>query len=70
MEWVKPFYSRWSVLLGPFGILVHHRARAASIRRLCGGGPKRILELGAGAGGAAAALNRSRGGIYIAGSLL
>ena len=56
MDWVKSLYTQRSRWLGPSGILDHHRARAASIGRLCGEGLKRILELGAGAGGAAAAL--------------
>jgi len=54
--WTKEFYSRSRERWGPSGILPHHRERAASITRLCGPGSKRILELGAGAGGAAAAL--------------
>jgi len=54
--WTKEFYSRSRERWGPSGILPHHRERAASIARLCGPGYKRILELGAGAGGTAAAL--------------
>ncbi|WP_165423009.1 SAM-dependent methyltransferase [Ktedonosporobacter rubrisoli] len=42
--------------MGPTGIFASHRARAASIERYSGAGKKRILELGAGAGGTAAAM--------------
>jgi SAM-dependent methyltransferase len=52
--WTKAFYSR--ELWGPSGVLSHHRERATQIERLCGPGKKRILELGAGSGGTAAAL--------------
>lgn len=52
--WTKAFYSR--ELWGPSGVLPHHRERAMQIERLCGSGKKRILELGAGSGGTAAAL--------------
>ncbi|HEY0604568.1 MAG TPA: class I SAM-dependent methyltransferase [Herpetosiphonaceae bacterium] len=55
MDWVKDFYTRKSEWFGPSGILDHHRARAATVERLTGPGPKRVLELGAGAGGSAAA---------------
>lgn len=55
MDWIK-FCTTKSEWLGPTGILDHHRARAASIEKFCGEGPKRVLELGAGAGGAAAAM--------------
>lgn len=56
MDWVEPFYSRQSRLFGPPGIADYDRESAAAIERLCGPGTKRILELGAGAGGAAAAM--------------
>lgn len=55
MDWVKDFYTRKSEWFGPSGILDHHRARAATVERLGKAGPKRVLELGAGAGGSAAA---------------
>lgn len=42
--------------MGPTGIFDHHRARAASLEQYSGAGKKRILELGAGAGGTAAAM--------------
>lgn len=57
MEWVREFYSkqdRWSgVYRRP--VSEEDRARAETIRRLSGSGTKRILELGAGGGQAAAA---------------
>ena len=55
MDWVEAFYTRKSERHGPSGILPHHEERAATINRLCGAEPKRVLELGAGAGGSAAA---------------
>lgn len=55
MEWVKEFSTRKSEWFGPSGILDHHRARAQKIERLGKSGHKRVLELGAGAGGSAAA---------------
>jgi SAM-dependent methyltransferase len=55
MEWVKEFYTRKSEWFGPSGILDHHRVRAATVDRLGKPGLKRVLELGAGAGGSAAA---------------
>ena len=56
MDWIEPFYTKRSAWMGPTGIFASHRARAASIERYSGAGKKRILELGAGAGGTAAAL--------------
>jgi len=55
MDWVEAFYTRKSEWHGPSGILPHHEERATTINRLCGAEPKRLLELGAGAGGSAAA---------------
>ena len=55
MDWIIPFYTRRSEQHGPTGVLPHHRARASTIARLCGPAPRRVLELGAGAGGTAAA---------------
>ena len=52
--WTKAFYNH--EIWGPSGVLPHHRERAMQIERLCGLGKKRILELGAGSGGTAAAL--------------
>ena len=56
VDWTKDFYTRSRERWGPSGILPHHRERAAQIERLCGPGKKRVLELGAGAGGTAAAV--------------
>lgn len=56
MDRIAAFYTRKSEWFGPSGVLDHHRARAADFERLCGPAPKRVLELGAGAGGTAAAL--------------
>jgi SAM-dependent methyltransferase len=56
MDWIEPFYTTRSEWMGPTGIFDSHRARAASIEKYCGTGKKRILELGAGAGGTAAAM--------------
>jgi hypothetical protein len=56
MDWIEPFYTKRSEWMGPTGIFASHRARAASIERYSGAGKKRSLELGAGAGGTAAAM--------------
>ena len=56
MDWASGFYTTRSSWFGPTGIFREHRARAAELERLCGPGPKRILELGAGSGGTAAAM--------------
>jgi SAM-dependent methyltransferase len=56
MDWVKEFYTRARESWGPTGIWEKHRARAATMERLCGEGAKRVLDLGAGAGGTAAAI--------------
>ena len=56
MDWIEPFYTKRSRWMGPTGIFDHHRARAAALARYSGPGKKRILELGAGAGGTAAAM--------------
>jgi SAM-dependent methyltransferase len=56
MDWVEHFYSTRGRWFGPTGIFAEHRARAADVGRLCGPGAKRILELGAGSGGTAAAM--------------
>ena len=56
MDWIERFYSLKSDWLGePATIWDYERARARTIERLCGPPPKRVLELGAGSGGAAAA---------------
>ncbi|HLJ58120.1 MAG TPA: methyltransferase domain-containing protein [bacterium] len=56
MEWVRAFYDTRSAWFGPTGVFPEHRARARDLERLCGGGRKRVLDLGAGAGGTAAAI--------------
>lgn len=56
MDWVIDYYSKKSEWFGPPGIFREFRERASAIERLCGTGPKRILELGAGGGGTAAAM--------------
>jgi SAM-dependent methyltransferase len=60
MEWVEPFYTqkaRWLHALGmPHDVLAHDRARTTMLQRLCGPAPQRILDLGCGDGGTAAAL--------------
>lgn len=55
MEWVEHYYSKKAEWFGPTGIFPEHRERATTVQRLCGP-KKRVLELGAGAGGAAAAM--------------
>jgi SAM-dependent methyltransferase len=57
LDWVKDFYDQAGVWWGadPQSKGVH-AARLQTIGRLCGPGPKRILELGAGPGASAAAL--------------
>lgn len=53
--WVAPFYDAKARAHGPSGVLEHHVERAEAIRRFGGCGAGRVLELGAGAGGSAAA---------------
>jgi len=55
-EAILAYSSQKAQWFGPTGIFPEHRERAATIERLCGTGPKTILELGAGAGGTAAAM--------------
>lgn len=56
LEWIKDFYSQAGTWWGrdPQAPGVHP-ARVKTVERLCGAGPKRILELGAGTGASAAA---------------
>ncbi|BCJ35650.1 hypothetical protein Athai_31530 [Actinocatenispora thailandica] len=58
MDWVPEFYSTtgrwWAPALAAVG--EQERARAELVGRICGPGPYRILELGAGYGNTAAAL--------------
>ena len=55
--WIKDFYTQagewWGVDPQAPGV---HKTRAEIVERLCGAGPKRILELGAGTGMSAAVL--------------
>lgn len=55
-EWVKDFYSQSEIWWGPDPGEEYYAGRIAAIQRLCGQGPKRILELGAGSGAVAARL--------------
>lgn len=55
--WVKHFYTQAAKWWGPdAGVPGLEQARTHTIERLCGPGPKKILELGAGAGATSAAL--------------
>lgn len=56
LAWVKDFYDQTSAWWGPSTDWASHRARAATLERLAGTGPKRVLDLGAGPGGNAAAM--------------
>jgi len=56
MDWTYSFYSQQEAWLGPAQVFPYDQARAAAVERLAGEGQKRILELGAGSGGAAVAL--------------
>jgi len=56
LAWVKDFYDQTSTWWGPTTDWASHRARAAALERLAGPGPKRVLDLGAGTGGNAAAM--------------
>jgi len=54
--WIRDFYDQTGLWWGPGTENPDEdRARAAAINRLCGPGPKRVLELGCGAGHSAAA---------------
>jgi protein-L-isoaspartate O-methyltransferase len=56
LDWAKQFYTTRSEWFGPTGIFPEHQARALDLDRWCGSSSKRVLDLGAGAGGTAAAL--------------
>lgn len=56
MDWIIPFYGWRGARMGPTGIFDSHRARAASLTRHSGSEGMRVLDLGAGAGGTAAAI--------------
>jgi SAM-dependent methyltransferase len=55
-DWIRGFYDQTSIWWGPDSeIPEEDQARAQTIKRLCGPGAKRVLELGCGAGHTAAA---------------
>ena len=56
LAWVKDFYDQTSTWWGPNTDWASHRSRAAALERLAGPGAKRVLDLGAGPGGNAAAM--------------
>lgn len=58
MDWVKPHYTAQSLVFGRSGVSERHREIAALIERVAwmDGGRRRVLELGAGACGVAAAM--------------
>jgi len=55
-DWVKPYYTRAGEYWGPTGVEQVHLDRQSTLTRLCGPDPKRVLELGAGEGEAAAVM--------------
>jgi SAM-dependent methyltransferase len=55
-DWVRPFYNQTAVWWGPNTNTEAYIAQARQVERLCGPGPHRILDLGTGPGGNAAAL--------------
>jgi SAM-dependent methyltransferase len=56
LAWVKDFYDRTSAWWGPNTDRAAYAARASEVERLAGPGRKRILDLGSGPGGNAAAM--------------
>jgi len=56
LSWVKPYYTRAGEYWGPPGYSQDFFDRLAAMERLCGTGAKRVLELGAGTGEAAAVM--------------
>jgi len=56
LAWVKPYYTRAGEYWDPTGVEQQHLDRLATMVRLCGPGPHRVLELGAGTGEAAVAM--------------
>jgi SAM-dependent methyltransferase len=56
MDGVKAFYTQAHHWWGPNLHQDWHDTRAATVARLCGPSPKRMLELGAGTGGTAATM--------------
>lgn len=55
-SWVTPFYNKTAIWWGPNTSTEYYIARARQVERLCGAGPHRVLDLGTGPGGNAAAL--------------
>ena len=55
-DWVGPFYNQTAAWWGPNTNTEAYVARARQVERLCGPGPHRVLDLGTGPGGNAAAL--------------
>jgi SAM-dependent methyltransferase len=56
LAWVKDFYDQTSTWWGPNTDWASYRSRAAAFERLAGPPPLKVLDLGAGPGGNAAAL--------------
>ncbi|HWD40332.1 MAG TPA: class I SAM-dependent methyltransferase, partial [Fimbriimonas sp.] len=54
LDWVKPYYTRAGEYWGPTGYEEGLAERVRTLSRICGAGPLRILELGAGTGEVAA----------------
>jgi SAM-dependent methyltransferase len=57
LKWIKDFYTQTEIWWGPDPGEEYYPVQVAAVERLCGVGSKRILELGAGSGGTAAALS-------------
>lgn len=56
LDWIKPFYDRTAVWWGPNTSTAVYQERVRTVERLAGPPPRRVLDLGAGPGGTAAAL--------------
>ena len=56
MDWVRPYYTKAGDYWGPTGVEQVHLDRLRILEAICGANPKRILELGAGTGEAAAVM--------------
>jgi len=56
LAWVKPYYTTAGEYWGPTGVDEVHLHRLVILHRLCGEGPMRVLELGAGTGEVAAVM--------------
>ncbi len=55
-DWVRSFYDQTAIWWGPNTNTASYVAKALLVERLCGPGPHRILDLGTGPGGNAAAM--------------